>query len=432
MNKLLRTLSEYVEKNNYLAFSLIYIFVGLLIIIYNTRLFSSFVEIILLVMLMSCIKDLIIVITRRKKTKLNLTRTFINALVVFISLIFVDIPKAILIMIFSVYLLFNGIIKIFGFMLLKLDKIKGYANEFFEGFIYFSFGIICFFSPLIHMDIMLYIIGGYLIALGLTYLIDFLEQKNIHIKRIRVPLPVFLDALIPFSVLQKINRLGQNCDFEDDLNKTNKNVVLEIYVHVSEKGFGKFGHVDLCYKGNIISYGNYDMDTRKLKEGIGSGVVFTTAKKDYIKFCINHSEKTLFGFGINLNKEEEKNVEKELERIKSELIEWQPKYVRALNKNEIPKKKEYQDYASMLYKSTQAKFYKFKAGKLKTYFIFGNNCGTMVDKILKSSGTEVLKSYGIITPGTYYDFLEREYMKKGRNVVSKIIYNKYNVDKILE
>lgn len=432
MNKILKTLSDYIEKNNYLAFSLAYIIIGLLIIVYNTGLFSSFVEIILLIMLMSCIKELIIVITKKKKTRLTVTRAFINTIVVLISLIFVDIPKAILIMIFATYLVFNGFIKLFGYALLKIDKTKGYTNEFLEGFIYFTFGILCFFSPMIHMDIMLYIIGGYLIALGGTYLIDFLESKNIYIKRIRVPLPVFIDALIPFSVLQKINRLGENSDFEYEIKKNNKKVDLEIFVHVSEKGFGKFGHVDLCFKDQVISYGNYDMDSRKLREGIGSGVVFTTSKNDYIKFCIRHSEKTLFGFGIDLTKEQQIKVEQELERIKSELVEWHPKYVRALKEKKKPKKKEYQDYASMLYKSTKAKFYKFKTGKLKTYFILGNNCGILVDKILKSSGAEVLKMYGIITPGTYYDFLEREYMKKGSNVVSKTIYNKDNVNKILK
>ena len=81
----------------------------------------------------------------------------------------------------------------------------------------------------------------------------------------------------------------------------------------------------------------------------------------------------------------------------------------------------------MLYKSTKANFYKFKTSKLKRYFVLGNNCGILVDKILKSSGIEGLKMYGIITPGTYYDFLEREYMKKGSNVVSKKIYDSKNI-----
>jgi uncharacterized membrane protein HdeD (DUF308 family) len=430
MNKFLQTLSDYIDQNNYLAFGMVYLLIGILIIIYNNALFSSFMEIILLVMLLSCVKDLLQVITKKNKTKLTLTKAFINTVVVLISLIFVDIPKAIFIMIFASYLVFNGVAKLFNFFLLKLDKIKGYTNECIEGLLYFIFGMICFFSPMIHMETMLSLIGTYLIVLGINYLIDFLDQKNIHLKRIRVPLPVIVDAFIPFSILQKLNRIGKNETIEYDFKKNNKTVDLEIFVHVSEKGMGKFGHVDLCFKGEVISYGNYDMDTRKLREGIGSGVVFTTNKNDYIRFCVNDNNKTLFVFGIQLNKIQEEKVKTELDKIKEQLVEWNPKYVRALKEGKKPKKQEYQDYASMLYKKTKAKFYKFKSGKLKTYFVLGNNCGTLVDKILRSSGAGVLKMYGIITPGTYYDFLEREYMKKGSNVVSKVIYNKNNIDKL--
>ncbi len=430
MNKFLNTLSDYIEKHNYLAFGLAYILIGTLTIIYNTGLFSSFIEIILLIMLMSCIKDLINVLGNKKTTKLTRTRAFVNTILVLISLYFSDIPTAILIMIFASYLIFNGIIKVFGYVLLKIDKIKGYTNELIEGLIFLTFGIICFFSPKIHMDTMLYIIGIYLILLGFNYFSDFLDQQNIHIKRIRIPLPVIVDALIPFSILQKLNRLGDRGKVEFDFDKRKEEVDLEIFVHVSEKGTGKFGHVDLSFEGQVISYGNYDKDSRKLREGIGSGVVFTTTKNEYIRFCVTYSEKTLFGFGIKLTDEQKEKVKKELEKIKEQLVEWNPSYVRALKENLPIKDEDYQDYASMLYKSTKASFYKFNSGKLKTYFVLGNNCGTLVDKILKSSGAEVLKMYGFITPGTYYDFLEREYMKKGSNVVSKTIYHKGNIDKL--
>lgn len=430
MNKMLNSLSDYIEKNNYLAFSLIYIVCGLLVIIFNKNLFSRLVGIILLIMLISCLKDLLNIITKKKITKLNLSRTLLNLVIVIASICYIDVPQALLIMVFSAYLVSNGIIKLFSYVLLKLDKIKGGTNELIEGLIYTIFGLICFFSPKIHMDTILYVIGLYLILLGLSYLFDFLDQKNVHFRRIRIPLPVFIDALIPFSVMQKLNHIAVKKDVELDLNKPNKEVDLEIFVHVSNIGMGKLGHVDLCYKNKIISYGNYDKDSRKLREGIGSGVVFTAPKNDYIKFCVTYSEKTLFGFGIKLNKEQEKKVEKELEKIFLDLIPWQPIYVRDLNAKKEINEEEYQDYASMLYKSTKAEFYKFKTSKLKTYFVLGNNCGTLVDKILKSSGAEVLKMYGIITPGTYYDFLEREYMKKGSNVVSKRIYDKNNIEEL--
>lgn len=427
MEKFLDTLSYYIEKSNYLAFALTYLVTGTLILVFNHQLFSSFVEIVLLVMLFSCIKDLFVILTSKKQAKLSLIKAIGSTLFVLIALTFLDIPKAILIMIFATYFIFNGLIKFVSCYLIKRSSSSPILKDLLEGLVSFSFGVICFFAPKIHTNIMLYIIGSYLLLLGIDYFFDYLEQKKIYIKKFHFPLPPFIDALIPFSILQKINRLGEKKNIELDLHKQEEKVDLEILVHVSMKGTGRLGHVDLCFDGHIVSYGNYDMDTRKLREGIGSGVVFTCLKNKYIPFCVEYSEKTLFCFGIRLNDSQKEKVKQELKRIFSSLEEWNPKYVRARKEKRKVKADTYDDYASMLYKNTKAKFYKFKSGRLKTFFILGNNCGALVDKILRSSGANVLKMRGIITPGTYYDFLEREYLKKDSPVVSKKIYYQGNV-----
>ena len=36
---------------------------------------------------------------------------------------------------------------------------------------------------------------------------------------------------------------------------------------------------------------------------------------------------------------------------------------------------------------------------------------------------------GIITPGTYYEYLNREFQKKNSMVISRKIYNNKNIDK---
>lgn len=421
MEKILIKLSDYIETNNYLAFSFAYIIFGLLTLIYKEGLFSSLVSLSLLIMLLLCLKGLIEMIVNKKETKLNILTSTINTILLIISLYFINIPKAILIMIFASYLVLNGVIKFINFYLYKKDKEKGHLNELIKGFLFTSFGVVAFFAPNIHMNTMLNIIGIYLVLIGIEYFFDFLDQKNIHIKRLRIPLPAIVDAFIPFSILKRINKIK-----EADLNKKEEKVSLEILVHVSEKGMGKFGHVDLCYNNKVISYGNYDKDTRKIKEGFGTGVLFIVNKKDYIPFCVKESEKTLFIFGIKLKEKEKEKIEKEIKQIKLNLVKWKPTYLKE-KKLRILKKSDYQDYTSKLYKKTKAEFYKFKTGKMKTYFVLGINCGTLVDKILRSSGMDVLRPRGIITPGTYYDFLEREYLKKGSRVVSKKIYNKNNI-----
>ena len=81
-------------------------------------------------------------------------------------------------------------------------------------------------------------------------------------------------------------------------------------------------------------------------------------------------------------------------------------------------------YAGRLYKKTKAKFYKFKSGKYKTYFVLGTNCCFLADDIIGASGMDILSINGIITPGTYYDYLNRSFKRKNSNIIYKEIYNK--------
>ena len=53
----------------------------------------------------------------------------------------------------------------------------------------------------------------------------------------------------------------------------------------------------------------------------------------------------------------------------------------------------------------------------------GTNCCFLADDIIGKSGMDILSINGIITPGTYYDYLNRELKLKSSNVISKEIYN---------
>lgn len=83
---------------------------------------------------------------------------------------------------------------------------------------------------------------------------------------------------------------------------------------------------------------------------------------------------------------------------------------------------EYNDYASVLYKSTGAKFYRFKSGKVKTYFGLNTNCVLLADSVIGHSGIDILSINGIITPGTYYEYLKNEFIKRNSIVISQNIY----------
>ncbi len=52
-----------------------------------------------------------------------------------------------------------------------------------------------------------------------------------------------------------------------------------MFIHVTKDGFGAIGHVDLCYKGRIISFGNYDTNS-SASWNDGRGTFFLSADRE--------------------------------------------------------------------------------------------------------------------------------------------------------
>lgn len=84
-------------------------------------------------------------------------------------------------------------------------------------------------------------------------------------------------------------------------------------------------------------------------------------------------------------------------------------------------------YAALLQQQTGAQLYKFTQSRFKTYFVLSTNCVLLADTILGQAGTDVLSVRGFISPGTYQDFLEREYSKPYSMVVSRFVYQQKDV-----
>ena len=255
--------------------------------------------------------------------------------------------------------------------------------------------------------------------LGITYIFEYLSDiisirsKNNFKRRIRITLPKFILALIPYNSLTKINEYFKINGEEHKIVEQKKDVKpdLEIFIHVTKSGFGMIGHADFCFENMVYSYGNYDDTSLRFFQMIGDGVLFNINNKDdYINFCIEHSKKTLFVFGISLNDKQKNTIKNKIKELKSVTYSWK-----------VPKLKDKKMYSNYLYESTKAKFYKFKKGKFKTYFTVNTNCVKLVDEIVKM---DVLNITGIISPGTYYDYLYKQFLKKHSNVVSYKVYNK--------
>lgn len=416
-------------KTNYFIFSIILFGIGIAVLIGEVPLFKSVVNIVLLIMILISIKECIQALLQRKK-KNKLYESIVDFFFLLILFWYQDLSLAIVPMGFGLYLIINGLVKLVSYLLMRKDHVKNRISTLLLSVLFLTIGILLLFAPLIHLRATLIILGIYCLLLGSAYFTDFLDQvkpdrPKWFSRRIRVTLPAFVDAFIPYTVMNRLNHLFNQSDEIVVLEekKSERNPDLEIFIHVSAEGNGKFGHADLYFEGELISYGGYDKNNRIFHDGIGSGVLFITSKEKYIPFCIQHSKKTLFGFGFKLTERQKVGVRKKIKQIKDNLVSWDPSLLADQKAGKEIYLEEYNDYVSLLYLATHASFYKFKTGRYRSYFVLGTNCVSLMDSIIGPTGIDLLKLNGIITPGTYYEYLNNEFLKKGSSVICKTIYN---------
>lgn len=352
-----------------------------------------------------------------KKVHLHNALFLIIAAVVLIF--YPSIPLTFITIIFALYLTLTGFIKFISYLNYRKDKVKGRIYVLAGAIALCVDGFALVFKDYFDIDIVMVLIGIYGILLGMTYFFDGIftivpprKKENLK-RRIRIPLPIAISALIPSFLSQIINKKLETKS--QPLTWYDNDIDMEIFVHVSPKGFGIMGHCDLYFEGKVLSYGNYDQHSTRLLEAIGDGVLFSVQDKmKYIQFCIKEDKKTIFGYGLKLTRQQKESVREKITILKNNANCWYPLSY------SYPDYKE--DYASRLYLETNAKFYKFKSGKFKTYFVLGTNCVLLADQIIGSAGTDIIDMNGIIAPGTYQDYLEKEYQRKNGFVVTKNVY----------
>lgn len=406
---------------------------GLIVTIGNINMYTRVVYLLVCAFIIFGLSNLLNFILNRKivRNKQVLIGIILNIVFGLTLLFFPKISLSILPLTFSLYLLFNSVVKFINYIVLSEVKLRSRYGELFFSLFFFILSLIFLFYPLNQLNLFITIIGYYCILLGLNriyeFIIDILTDKfKLKMRRkLRMSLPAFLEALIPKRALKRINKYINETVLEE---KNEEESDLQIFIHLSKYGFNQFGHMDILFDGKIYSYGNYDKSSQKLFTCIGDGVLFSLDKKqEYIKFCITNSRKTLVEYGIKLTNTQKEKLRKELNKIMNDTVEWVPPILQD-KQNKIKKPKAcYRDYSSKLYNATKAKFYKFKKSEYKTYFVMGVNCTYFADRLLRNCAFEVLKLVGIISPGTYYEYLEENYKKKNSKIVSRIIYSKESI-----
>ncbi|MFV0393902.1 MAG: DUF308 domain-containing protein [Coprobacillaceae bacterium] len=356
-----------------------------------------------------------------RKEALQLPSIIITMLIGIGILLYTDIPVYLLVVLFAIYVTFHGVARFLIYWNYKENKVTGRLLILIISIILLVIGLATLISPRMNTNQVIRIVAIYVVLLGMRYIKDGIliivpeSKKDIFRRKIRISLPIFMTALLPKVMMDYVNDKVA-VESPTEIKNTNKNINLEIFIHASGKGYGQVGHCDICIDGEIISYGNYDYYSTKLFEMMGEGVLIISKKDIYLPFCIHESDKTIFGYGMHLNPTQLRSVRKAVAAMKANSYQWYPP---AYFDSSIKI-----DYASRLYLETKAKFYKFKKGKFKKYFVLGSNCVLLAENLIGRIGQDIININGIISPGHYQDYLEKEYYKKDSQVVARYIYNK--------
>ena len=415
-----------------LAQGFLFVLLGLILMVTGTWLPVTVIRLVLFLAWIATVLDLVLRIFKKSQSTDTLGVALVKLLVLGYLLgsnLATDVPIYILALVIGVYQIFHASINLVTYVLYRKNKIRPRFRLLLDGLVLVFLGGTSLLSSTGNSVFQLFVLGAYFFLYGLSNIRDgFLFEEEIgknHLKRrIRISLPIVLAALIPARTLAKINKFMQeNADEREDIHlgmvKSGKTAELEIFVHTAETSlFSAIGHVDICYQGRVISYGNYDPSSETLFGMVGDGVLYFCDRDKYIDLCKRESQKTLFGYGIDLTPEMEKAVQKKLAELKQLTIPWEP----SADKIMTGDGKEDYTYAYKIRHETDGELYKFIKSKFKSYFVLSTNCVLLADTIVGQAGTDILSPKGFIAPGTYQAYLDREFEKPNSIVVSKHVY----------
>ena len=410
----------------------LFVLLGLILMVTGTWLPVTVIRLVLFLAWIATVLDLVLRIFKKSQSTDTLGVALVKLLVMGYLLgsnLATDVPIYILALVIGISQIFHASINLVTYVLYRKNKIRPRFRFLLDGLVLVFLGGTSLLSSTGNSVFQLFVLGAYFFLYGVSNIRDgFLFEEEIgknHLKRrVRMSLPIALAALIPASTLAKINKfMLENADEEEDIYlgmvKSGKTAELEIFVHTAETSlFSAIGHVDLCYQGRVISYGNYDPSSETLFGMVGDGVLYFCDRDKYIDLCKRESQKTLFGYGIDLTPEMEEAVQEKLAELKQLTIPWEP----SADKIMTGDGKEDYIYAYKIRHETDGELYKFIKSKFKSYFVLSTNCVLLADTIVGQAGTDILSPKGFIAPGTYQAYLNREFEKPNSIVVSKHVY----------
>lgn len=414
---------------NFLIFGIIYILIGTLMIIKGNTLPTIMIIVLGDLITLKAFFTLITLIFKKKEKIINTIISLILEVAFGLILIFnTNFTLSFISVIFTLYLFLLAIINLIDLAIYWSNKIKGKISLIIHIIINLLFSFILISSPSQNFKVALIVISIYLILYGISNIGDFMLEvipssfKDKIKYQLSIPLPIILTAIIPPKLIRNFNKT-LNLEVKNKSKNRDNQPDLEIIIHLAEGGTAVFGHVDIAYNNKVYSYGNYNRHSRSLFDAIGDGIFMIADKTKYIKYMTEKQKRYLIVYGLDLNNKQKQTLEKEIQNnIYTNTTDWYSEL--ELYKKQKIDKNSFTDMSSELHKYADAVYKKVIKGKNKIFFVFKTNCTLVAETLIRPLGRAVLPISGIITPGTYYDCLEREYQKNNSNVIEKNIYYK--------
>ncbi|KNZ41425.1 HdeD family acid-resistance protein [Acetobacterium bakii] len=342
--------------------------------------------------------------------------------------------------VFAAYIILNSGAKFITAVTYWRDGVPNFGFYFIDGALTFIFGVFLLFNSYFKTVSFAVLAGAYLIWYGLTLLFDAFNEEETQEKmsksakkfqrKMRIALPSLFGALLPMGLLKHYDNKVASEDANEYI-KSQEIIIpekagmdpmnIEILVHLSKKFMEAFGHVDLIFGDQAISYGNFDHHSYRLGGAMSDGVLFICDKDRYLKESVINDGKVLISFKVAFTDEELEKIKDNYERFKENMFEWYSDT--QLAEQGLLEPGEYNAVEDIIYKGTGADFYKFKKGPLKTYFALNTNCVKVADSLFENTGFEKPATGNIVTPGAYYQFLKGALERPGTKVYEKKIYS---------
>ncbi len=232
-------------------------------------------------------------------------------------------------------------------------------------------------------------------------------------QRVRFKPPVLLTALLPMRFLRMLDDPDEEAETakwtRQETAFENPRPNLEIFLHLGKNAAFGLGHMDIALDGKAYSFGNYDSTSNRLFGAFSDGVFFKADRNKYLKYVLTHEKQRMIGYGVVLSELQKAAVLNKINEFLYQSKRWYP------SAEETPEPK-------LMEQEAQAEFYKIGQGPFKTYNALTTNCVAVANMLSGSGGVDLMNPQGIITPGTYSEFLDRQFLRKKSIVVSRTVY----------